>query len=163
MAPNNGEPPGWYRHENSERWWDGTGWTAHARSQSVPVGRGDPPPAQIFVPPPEAHAPAASRGRPVLIPGLIAAALLLVAGAPLEIGFYTFLRIAVTVAAIWIAIAAGRARQGVWVALSILLAITFNPMIPVWLYREVWIPIDGAGAVIMAMAAFMVRGPRAQR
>ena len=103
-----------------------------------------------------------SRGRPVLIPALIAGVLLLAAVAPLEYGFYTVLRIAVTVVAVWIALASVRSRQVGWVVVAIIMAILFNPLIPVSLSKEVWVPIDVAGAVLVVLAGVFVRSKRAE-
>jgi hypothetical protein len=88
-----------------------------------------------------------------------AAVLLLIAAAPLEYGYYTFLRLAVTAASVWIAIVAGRAKQTGWTLAAVFLAIVFNPLIPVWLSKGVWMPIDVAGAALLTVAAFNVRGP----
>lgn len=117
-----------------------------------------PPPVEATAAP--AFGPVPAPGQPVLVPGLLAAIVLLVAITPLDYGYYIFLRIVVTIAAIWVAIAAGRASQGVWVSLGVTMAIVFNPLIPVWLSKGVWIPIDLAGAVLMAIAAFRVHGAR---
>lgn len=103
-----------------------------------------------------------SRGRPVLIPALMAGVLLLAAVAPLEYGFYTVLRIAVTVIAIWIALASVRSRQVGWVVVAIVMAILFNPLFPVWLSKDAWAPIDVAGAVLVVLAGVFVRSKRAE-
>lgn len=99
-------------------------------------------------------------GRPALVFGLSAAGLLAIALAPLDYGYYIFLRIAVTAAAIYVAVLASRASQVGWVVACAGIAIVFNPLIPVWLSREVWVPIDVAGAIVMAVAAIQVKGSR---
>lgn len=100
--------------------------------------------------------------RPVFYVSLVAALLLVIAVFPLEYGYYIFLRLAITAAAIWIAIAAGRNSQGGWVAAGVIMALLFNPFIPVWLSKGVWIPIDLAGAVSMVLAGANVRTRRSQ-
>lgn len=103
-----------------------------------------------------------SRGRPVLVLALITGVLLLAAAAPLEYGFYAVLRIAVTVVAIWIALASVRSRQVGWVVVAIIMAILFNSLIPVWLSKEIWVPIDVAGAVLVVLAGVFVRSKWAE-
>jgi lysylphosphatidylglycerol synthetase-like protein (DUF2156 family) len=119
------------------------------------TGENASPPAAA--PMPNLVAPEPLRGRPVLLPAVLAGVLLLIAVAPLEYGFYTALRIAVTAAAIWVAVAAVRSRQVGWAVVAAALAILFNPLIPVWLSKGVWIPIDLVGAALMIFAGVFVR------
>lgn len=103
------------------------------------------------------HVPSGAQ-RPALLPGLIAGALLLVAVAPIpEYGFYIFLRLAVTTAAVFVAVLASRTQQTGWLVFGIIAALVFNPFIPVWLSKEAWMPIDLIGAVLFAIAAFTIR------
>ncbi len=174
--------PGWYAYDaQTERYWDGTRWTNQSRQSD---GSSSPqPPSRHFVPPlgvndteessyqsPEVGAaPRASQAhetsqtwqaqRPVLFVALIGAALLLVAMAPLPIGFYGFLRLVITIAAIWTAIAASKSSQAAWVLVATVTAIVFNPLIPVWLTKEIWVPIDFIGAITMAIAGFRIHRP----
>jgi hypothetical protein len=74
---------------------------------------------------------------------IICAAFLLLAIADLPIGFFTFLRIAVTIGAVAVIIKNSPKRLNFWVIAFGLIAILFNPIIPVYLRdKEVWIPID---------------------
>ena len=88
--------------------------------------------------------------RPHAIPAVTAAALLLVALGQHPYGYYTFLRWAVTVAALVVAWAAftGFQHWAGWLFVGI--ALLFNPLAPVYLDRATWRPIDIASA-----AAFM--------
>lgn len=85
---------------------------------------------------------------------LIASAMLFVALTDLPYGYYTLLRIAVTVAAVWSAWAfCARVRTGWAVAFGVV-ALVFNPIIPVYLDRETWTVIDvGAGALFLVSLA----------
>jgi hypothetical protein len=96
--------------------------------------------------------------RPALLPGLIASALLLVAIVPIpEYGYYIFLRLAVTTAAVFVAVLASRTKQTGWLVFGIMAALIFNPFIPIWLSKSAWMPIDLIGAVMFGIAAFAVR------
>lgn len=133
-------PAGWYRDPTApgvERWWNGSTWGEHVRPASA-IG--------------------AASEKPVRVPTLVAAVLLLAAVLPLDYGYYTFLRTAITVVAIWVAVAASRASQTGWVVLGIVMAVLFNPIFPVWLSKEMWIPLDIVGAVVMIAAGGRVRG-----
>ena len=72
---------------------------------------------------------------------LIPAALLFLAFLELPYGYYTFLRLVVTGMSLYAAF--GLLEKGsinFWVMLGI--AILFNPIIPVYLTKEIWTPID---------------------
>jgi hypothetical protein len=69
--------------------------------------------------------------------------LLILAIAKLPIGYYTILRILVTISACAIAILEFKNKLNVWVIVFGLIAILFNPIIPVYFHhKSVWIPID---------------------
>lgn len=96
--------------------------------------------------------------RPHLIPALAASALLLVALGQHPYGYYTFLRWAVTVAALVVAwVAWDSAQWAAWVFVGI--AILFNPIAPIYLDRETWRPIDVACAVILVASVALKRRP----
>ena len=97
---------------------------------------------------------------------LICAGLMLLALAPLPIGYYTFLRIATTFGAL-VVIASRWESKGfdVWAVLFGLLVILFNPIIPIYLGdRSLWAPINIIGAILFAVASlFLLRGNTARR
>lgn len=85
--------------------------------------------------------------------GAGAAALILIGLGPLPIGYYTLLRWAVCIAAIWIAVLASQNGRGSWLFLLVPVAILFNPIIPVYLMtRAAWAPWDMATAVILVVS-----------
>lgn len=79
---------------------------------------------------------------------LIAAALLLTAVLDLPYGFYTLLRLVVTAIAIWSAIVEYRNGRDGWAWIFGFVALGFNPIVPVYLDREIWILIDLGVAVL---------------
>lgn len=86
---------------------------------------------------------------------LICAAFLLIALAKLPIGYYLFLRIVVTIGAVIIVINEFKNEAVFWVIAFGLIAILFNPIIPVYLNeKSVWMPIDIIAALIFIVRAF---------
>ena len=72
----------------------------------------------------------------------IPAMLLLIALLPLPYGFYTLLRLVVTICAGVIAHHQWRSGDKRIAFSMALIALLFNPFIPVYLAREIWGPID---------------------
>jgi hypothetical protein len=69
--------------------------------------------------------------------------MILVAIGSMPIGYYTVLRIVVTIAAVAIVIQEFDGEISPWVIAFGLIAIIFNPFIPVYLHdREIWAIID---------------------
>jgi len=82
------------------------------------------------------------------------AAVLLIALASLPIGYYTFLRIVVCIAGVILGVAyfeSKRLLSIVFVAVAIL----FNPILPIYLSREIWIPIDIITAILFIISIFL--------
>lgn len=88
----------------------------------------------------------------------ICAGLLFLALARLPIGYYTFLRLAITAGAVVIIYnRSKKAGLDFGVVLFSLLAVMFNPIWPVYLHnRQFWAPINVAGAVLFLAAAFLL-------
>jgi len=74
--------------------------------------------------------------------------LLLLGVAHLPMGYYTLLKIVVTINAI--AVMATEYKNGInfWLITFGLIAIIFNPIIPVYFNKSVWIPIDILTAIV---------------
>ncbi len=90
----------------------------------------------------------------------VCAALLFLALAQLPIGYYTFLRISVTIGALlllhhhWT-----RSGINVWVILFGATAILFNPIAPIYLGdRSLWVPFNVASGVLFILDALRVHG-----
>jgi hypothetical protein len=89
---------------------------------------------------------------------LISATLLVIALASLPMGYYTFLRIVVTIAAVLAAI--HEYKQGefnAWVIAFGLTAVLFNPLIPVYFHgKDIWTVIDLATAALFVVEYFRI-------
>ena len=84
---------------------------------------------------------------------LVPAVLLIAATARLPYGYYTFLRIVVCGIAAWIAVTGFQESRTAkaWSILLALIAVLFNPIIPIYLNRSTWFYLDlGAAGVFVA-------------
>ena len=83
----------------------------------------------------------------------IAVAALLYATYDLEYGYYQFLRIFITIAAVISGYAAYRNGGYVVSVIAGIIAIVFNPIAPVTLEKETWIVIDALAALYFLVFA----------
>jgi hypothetical protein len=87
---------------------------------------------------------------------LICSGFLLLALANLPIGFYTLLRIIVTIGAVVVVVAEFEKGVNFWVIAFGLTAILFNPLIPVYLSnKKTWMPIDIVIAILFLLKFFI--------
>lgn len=85
---------------------------------------------------------------------LICAGLLILALADMPAGYYTFLRLAVTLGAVTAVYAEWKGDFTAWGITFSLLAILFNPLIPIYLYdKSIWMPIDLIAAILFVVRA----------
>ncbi len=93
---------------------------------------------------------------------LAPATMLLIALAPLPYGYYTLLRFAVCAAAAFLAWKhyAAASRIGAWSVGLGLMAVLFNPLIPIHLNRSAWAPIDIGAAIVFVVHYYAVRSRR---
>jgi hypothetical protein len=104
-----------------------------------------------------------SKKRPHLIPGIIAALMLLGTLAQWPYGYYQLLRLVVCGVAVYIAFTA-YGWQKMWaVWLFGFIALLFNPLIPIHLSRELWQPIDVICALLFAVVVFILRKPTEEK
>jgi hypothetical protein len=97
--------------------------------------------------------------RPHLIPAGIAAVMLLVALAPWPYGYYQLLRFVVCGAAGYTAFIAYSWEKMWAVWLFGFIAVLFNPLIPIYLSREIWQPIDVICGVIFLIVTLILKEP----
>jgi hypothetical protein len=101
---------------------------------------------------------AASR-RPLIVPGGATAVMLLLALGPWPYAYYTLLRW-VTCATAAIFAFSGYASGKMWALWTFgFVALLFNPIVPIYLSRETWQPIDLATAVLFAGGALTLSLP----
>lgn len=91
--------------------------------------------------------------RPLLLPGLLAASFLIGALMHMPYGYYVLLRWVVACAGTFMAWRSARCGQQGWVFPLALMAVIFNPLLPLHLTRQVWQPVDIAASVVFAARA----------
>ena len=89
---------------------------------------------------------------------LICAGLLFIGLLDLQIGYYTLLRIVVTIGSVAVVVTEFENGLNFWVITFGLIAILFNPLIPVYLNdKSAWIPIDIIGGIIFIIKSFTLK------
>lgn len=79
----------------------------------------------------------------------IAAGLLFIGAAPLPYGYYTLLRIVATVVFVWAAVISLRRKYAILPWAFGILAVLFNPLLKIYLDKEVWAVIDISSAAFL--------------
>lgn len=82
----------------------------------------------------------------------IVAAMLLLGAMPLPYGYYTLLRIVACGFFAWAAFISYEREYSVFPWIFGLLAIVFNPLIKIYLPKEIWMFIDAASAIFIVAA-----------
>ena len=97
--------------------------------------------------------------RPHLIPALVASGLLFGAITALPYGYYQMLRWVVCGISIYIAYKAYQwdRKWATWLFASC--AVLFNPILPIYLTREIWRPIDVAFGFLFIISIAVLREP----
>jgi hypothetical protein len=86
---------------------------------------------------------------------LICTGLLFIALADLPIGYYIFLRIVVTIGAVSVIVTEFENGINFWIIVFGIIAIVFNPLIPVYLNnKDIWMPIDILAAILFLIKSF---------
>ena len=89
---------------------------------------------------------------------LISAGLLFIGLLDLPIGYYTFLRIVVTIGSVAVVVAEYEKGFNFWVIAFGIIAIIFNPLIPIYLNdKSAWMPIDIIGGIIFLIKSFTLK------
>lgn len=78
----------------------------------------------------------------------VAGTLLLFALLPFPYGYYTFLRLIVFMVGLFLAYKLNKINQNILGIFMAIISILFNPIIPIYLSRETWLPIDFFGALV---------------
>ena len=89
---------------------------------------------------------------------LICAGLMFFGIINLPIGYYTLLRIIVTIGSVAVVVSEYEKGLNFWVITFALIAILFNPLMPIYLNdKSAWIPIDIIGGIIFVIKSFTVK------
>lgn len=89
---------------------------------------------------------------------LLCATLLFLGLADLPIGYYTLLRIVVTIGSVVVVVTEFENGLNFWVFTFGLIAILFNPLIPVYLNeKSAWMPIDTISGIIFIIKSFTLK------
>jgi hypothetical protein len=89
---------------------------------------------------------------------LICAALLFIGLIDLPIGYYTLLRIVVTIGAVAVVVSEFQNGLNIWVLIFGLIAVLFNPIIPVYLNdKSAWMQIDIIGGIIFIIKSLTIK------
>ena len=72
-------------------------------------------------------------------------------------GYYVLLRWAITISAIFLLWLAYESKKTFWLFLMGIVAILFNPIIPVHLDKETWVIIDIIVAVLFLVSIFKIK------
>lgn len=75
----------------------------------------------------------------------------------LPYGFFTFLRFVIFVIASYIAWMAYDEQKEGWVWIFLIIAILFNPFIPIYLKRDIWKIIDLMTGIFLMAAIFILK------
>lgn len=89
---------------------------------------------------------------------IVLGVLLLLAIFPLTYGYYTFLKLAVFVGGSFLAYQFYQQKNAGWAVVLASMAILFNPIIPVYLTREAWLPIDLLCGGLLFYKSFALKG-----
>jgi len=101
--------------------------------------------------------------RPLRIPAAIAALMLFGALASWPYGYYQLLRWATCAAAVFVAYMAYE-WQKIWATVLFgVVAILFNPLLPIHLTREIWQPIDVICALLFVIVAMLLQKPAEEK
>ena len=99
----------------------------------------------------------AVEGNSIAIPAVGSALFPLGALGPWPYGYYTLLRWVVCISALMVVYRASHVDRPWAVWTFGLVALLFNPLVPIYLSREIWAPIDVAVAILFVVAILSVR------
>ena len=88
-------------------------------------------------------------------------ALLLFCIGDLPIGYYTLVRIIITIGAVCVIVNESVKNLNFWRVVFGLIAVVFNPIIPVYLHNKaIWMPIDIIAAVLFAIKTLTLKSTK---
>jgi len=89
---------------------------------------------------------------------LICSALLFLGLINLPIGYYTFLRIIITIGSVAVIVNEYKGEFTFWVIVFGIIAILFNPLLPIYFNsKEIWMPIDIITGILFGIKAYTLK------
>ncbi|TKJ99010.1 hypothetical protein PlfCFBP13513_06220 [Plantibacter flavus] len=101
-------------------------------------------------------APAPFALRPALIPGIMGAVALMLGLALLELDAFTIVLFVVSILALIMAVFAWQAKQPLWMIPTLLVAIVWNPVLPLPFSGIPWIIAQFLGAVVLVSVGILL-------
>lgn len=74
-------------------------------------------------------------------------------------GYYQLLRWLIAGTAVFIVYVASELAKKTWIWIMAVIAILFNPIVPIHLAKETWIVIDFITAIIFIVSIFKIKAP----
>jgi hypothetical protein len=99
------------------------------------------------------------QNRPHLIPCIIASVILLGALGDWPYGYYQLLRWVTCGAAVWVALLSYDWEKKWATVVFAIVAVLFNPLLPIHLTRDLWQPIDVVCAVLFFVFGLILKKP----
>jgi hypothetical protein len=90
----------------------------------------------------------------------VAVGMLWIGAAPLPYGYYTLLRLVVTIVFVWAAYVAFQRKRNILPYAYGLLALLFNPIIPIYLDKVLWAVIDFVTGLFLLATMRQIKDPR---
>lgn len=88
----------------------------------------------------------------------VCAAALFLGLASLPIGYYTFLRIFVTIGAVSVIVTEYRSGFSFWLVSFAIIGVLFNPLMPIYLHdKNYWIPLDIISGILFLVKAYNLK------
>lgn len=75
-------------------------------------------------------------------------------------GYYQLLRWLVAGTAVFIIYIASKLEKRIWIWIMIIIAILFNPIVPIHLVKETWAVIDFIAAIVFFVSIFKIKNSR---
>ena len=97
--------------------------------------------------------------RPHLIPCIVAAVILFGALGDWPYGYYQLIRWITCGAAVWVAVLAYGWEKNWATVVFAIVAVLFNPLVPIHLSRDLWQPIDVICAVLFVVVGLILKKP----
>ena len=94
-------------------------------------------------------------------PLIVSIVMLLMALAPLPYGYFTLLRIVICLTAVFLAWFSAKLRKTFWLWIMGFIALIFNPIVPLYLGRPLWLVVDLV--VALTFAIYLIKNSKVSK